>query len=484
MIARMIILLASAGVLLPVGCIPQVGDTADEQTSTDLLASDDSNAVAGDPNTADEEDRRRVAAWLAYDSDNDGLTNELELEYGLDPEDPTDGPDIDGDGLINCVDDDIDGDGVPNESDPDIDGDSVSNSDDYDTDGDAIPDSVDFDTDSDSIRDRWDNDDDGDDEDDDDDDDDEDEGAQADDNDNGGVDDGGGDADNGDDDDDDEELREKYIKMAQWIEDVFGDHDDDDDDDPELHAEGLLAQAGDSTPEPEITKFAVHVEALSERARNGDTDAKRQLRRLLLAIDAGLLMPIDPESDEARKLARQLAERLGYGDVTTADMLEYVSRLQDISKIEPDDASEAYDVLVKQVNEVEDSGTRDPKSEIEDRLDNIERIAGEFEELGATDAAQAITDMARILREISLDDKIDSLLDLRDAVEDPEVGNLVDGIEWLANNIEGIETEQNLDEVISVLKSVPGVSDGIDQEDLEEAEELIEGEDDPDPEPA
>ena len=483
MSARAITLLVCVGVLLLTGCPQQAAETADQV----LLASDALTGAASDApvglNAYTEEERRlRVGAWLTSDLDGDGLTNGLEQEYGLDPEDPTDGPDIDGDGLINCVDDDIDGDGLLNESDPDIDGDLIPNSIDIDTDGDAVPDRVDFDTDGDGIRDRWDNDDDGDGEDDDEDDDedDEDEDGDEDENGDGEENDGGDDQGNGGDDDDDEdaELRAKYVKMAEWVASVFGDDDDDeDDDDPEVHAEGILAETTDSTPE--VTKFAVHVESLSNRAQSGDETAKKQLRRLLLSIDAGLLRPLDPNSEESRRLAKQLSERLGHDEVSTDEMLGYIDRLQEISKIyrDDDDASEAFDVLVKQVNEVEDSETRDPKSEIEDRLDNIERLGEEFDELGAPELSKAISDMAKILREISLDDKIDSLLDLGESIENPDVGNLVDGIEWLSKNIEGIETESDLDGVIDVLKSVPGINDGIDPEDLEEAEQQIEDDD-------
>ncbi|UCE58489.1 MAG: hypothetical protein JSU63_13725 [Phycisphaerales bacterium] len=80
-------------------------------------------------------------AFLAeIDTDNDGLTDLEEIEAGLDPKDPTDGPDIDGDGIPNEEDPDIDGDGLPNYTDPDVDGDGLLNADDPDLDGDGLPD--------------------------------------------------------------------------------------------------------------------------------------------------------------------------------------------------------------------------------------------------------------------------------------------------------------------------------------------------------
>ena len=56
----------------------------------------------------------RCVVILTLDSDNDGRTDLEEEAIGTDPFDPTDGPDVDGDGIPNFRDLDIDGDGVPN----------------------------------------------------------------------------------------------------------------------------------------------------------------------------------------------------------------------------------------------------------------------------------------------------------------------------------------------------------------------------------
>jgi len=60
-----------------------------------------------------------------------------------------DGPDIDGDGIMDQCDRDIDGDGVPNGKDSDVDGDGVPNSSDDDIDGDGIPNGFDGNVDGD-----------------------------------------------------------------------------------------------------------------------------------------------------------------------------------------------------------------------------------------------------------------------------------------------------------------------------------------------
>lgn len=103
-----------------------------------------------------------ILALASEDSDNDGLSDYDELNQGLDPDDPTDGPDRDGDGIPNEADSDVDGDGVINKDDPDIDGDGIFNGFDLDIDGDHIANASDLDMDGDGIPNRWDSDIDGD----------------------------------------------------------------------------------------------------------------------------------------------------------------------------------------------------------------------------------------------------------------------------------------------------------------------------------
>ncbi|MCO6436693.1 MAG: hypothetical protein J5J06_06350 [Phycisphaerae bacterium] len=107
-----------------------------------------------------------IAAILSVDSDNDGATDLEELASGGDPNDPTDGPDIDGDGILNGSDPDVDGDGLDNGVDPDVDGDGRLNGFDDDIDGDGLLEAEDDDDDGDGIPDLIDNDDNGDGEDD------------------------------------------------------------------------------------------------------------------------------------------------------------------------------------------------------------------------------------------------------------------------------------------------------------------------------
>lgn len=100
-------------------------------------------------------------AGLLRDSDGDGLTDLEELVAGLDPFNRFDGPDIDGDGILNGEDPDVDGDGILNAYDRDVDGDGIDNIFDDDIDGDGLLNSLfeDDDDDGDGISNLIDNDD-------------------------------------------------------------------------------------------------------------------------------------------------------------------------------------------------------------------------------------------------------------------------------------------------------------------------------------
>lgn len=98
------------------------------------------------------------------DYDNDGRNNLEELMMGNDPYNPTDGPDIDGDGIPNGEDEDTDGDGVPNKYDFDVDNDGIFNGLDPDIDADGLLNADDPDSDGDLLSNRFDLNDDGDDE--------------------------------------------------------------------------------------------------------------------------------------------------------------------------------------------------------------------------------------------------------------------------------------------------------------------------------
>lgn len=103
-----------------------------------------------------------IAAILSRDSDGDGLSDLEEVAQGGNPDNPLDGPDLDGDGILNGSDPDVDGDGLENAVDPDIDGDGRVNGFDDDADADGLLEADDDDDDGDGVPDLTDNDDDGD----------------------------------------------------------------------------------------------------------------------------------------------------------------------------------------------------------------------------------------------------------------------------------------------------------------------------------
>ncbi|NIX25225.1 MAG: hypothetical protein GWN07_37670, partial [Actinobacteria bacterium] len=94
---------------------------------------------------------RDPRSLAGQDSDGDGRSDLDEYAEGTDPNDPSDGPDIDGDGIPNGEDPDVDGDGLLNGEDPDIDGDGRPNPFDRDRDGDGLPNLIDEDDDGDGI---------------------------------------------------------------------------------------------------------------------------------------------------------------------------------------------------------------------------------------------------------------------------------------------------------------------------------------------
>jgi hypothetical protein len=121
---------------------------------------------SGTDANGNENDNDDVIAALFRDSDGDGTLDIYEVQNGTDPLDPTEGGDIDGDGVPNQLDNDVDGDGADNSNDPDIDGDGIANGDDDDVDGDGEDNDEDDDDDGDGTPDDEDEDDDNDGEDD------------------------------------------------------------------------------------------------------------------------------------------------------------------------------------------------------------------------------------------------------------------------------------------------------------------------------
>ena len=129
---------------------PPIDTGTTDTGTTDTGTTDTGTTDTGTPPTT-------PTTPTASDRDGDGVDDDDELAAGTDPDNPdsdgdgrSDGAewgdlaDLDGDGLIDALDDDDDGDGIPTRVEDqlldDPDGDGVSNARDLDSDGDGIPD--------------------------------------------------------------------------------------------------------------------------------------------------------------------------------------------------------------------------------------------------------------------------------------------------------------------------------------------------------
>lgn len=492
MIARRLILMcfAFAALLAPAGCSP-----AGQQEGTDLsgglgTAEPDSGELVDE----DEEYRRRVAVWLMADDDKDGLSNRIELKYGLDPNDPTDGPDIDGDGILNFRDRDVDGDGIENQTDPDIDGDGLSNLLDPDIDGDGIANGSDFDMDSDGVRDPWDWDDNS----------------------------------NGKDDADDEEPAQQ----------------------PEEEDDGFDAAVED------LMDDIAAAEKISDPTLRQKTLAKYRddLRGLLAEAskDEHEGRPISPGDEEIALIAESLADRFKGSGVTglkhdVKAAITLLTPLQgkpdpnDPTVFLPPDAADAVEAVFRQGVEVKEPGRAEAAKELQNRLDALTDLKGRLrqKEITAVACSDAVSKLAAMpggenpqekvncvmrlwgaIREPKLEpligdlgditkslqertddwswdtmvdaltrlnalpgegslrekfaglaEKFDGLMRIWDLVDEPDLAELVTGLEQLAEKLgERIEgAGWSWDEMISALESAPGIENGIGADQIEHA---------------
>jgi hypothetical protein len=178
---------ACIGVLIPASCDRSSTATSQSQTSGDGVAaaglpgstaspstsesgtqSEEPSGIVGFPGTGSGSgnlgttDEELIALLSLQDRDRDGASDLEEIIAGTDPDDPTDGGDRDGDGVLDRVDNDLDGDGIDDAEDSDVDGDGIENSQDRDIDGDGIENGEDEDADGDGLLVPEDSDDDGD----------------------------------------------------------------------------------------------------------------------------------------------------------------------------------------------------------------------------------------------------------------------------------------------------------------------------------
>ena len=440
MSTRVLTLIAVALALCLAGC-PQAREPAPSSLSSAIEA----EMSAQDSTAADEEAdyRRRVAVWMELDSDNDGLPNDIEMEYGLDADDPGDGYDIDGDGVPNFRDDDVDGDNVPNESDPDIDGDGVFNLLDIDIDGDAVLDDVDFDMDADEIRNEWDWDDDSDGEDD------------------------------GDDDNDDDfgSIEDEELRFSAAIQALN---------------EKLAAAAEVSDP------------ALREKALK---QYRGDLRDLLGQVSKVKheKRPIPLAGKEMDLIAKSLACRFQRGGSKTMefDIKGAITNLTPRhGKPVPDepgtftdpDATDAVEAVFSLLTEINDPGRKEAAGEATQRLDALVSLKSRLRQVETSACKDAVSKLVKMPGEASPEGRVEGVIQVWDVLEEPDLGTLVGDLDTMtrafSTRSEGFAWDTMID-AVTKLEGMPGEAsltekfDGVmrlwDVMDEPDLEELVNG---------
>ena len=439
MYLRILLLAVAATTLLLGGC--------DGGTALTLPATNSSPGTSVDNNGLghDQEDDREelVIAWLLSDQDGDGLPTGFELDFGLDPDDPTDGPDIDGDGLFNFEDPDVDGDGYLNATDPDIDGDGVFNGYDDDIDGDGVPNEIDFDMDGDGTRDEWDLDFDAD-------------GIEG------------------------EVLIETPDFVAQeFLEEataiIEGDADGDGD-------------GGDENDDGNA--FEAYVAYLVSK---GDAWAQDKLAGLLRQASAR--HPIKTDSYEAELIVEQFAKRFKDKSQDANEFLTFtLGELASARPGENGDATHAVEVLFRQARAVQNPGNPSGHDELLDRLQGLLAIVSEYGESDLQTCSDAIDDLFQMPGDGNLNQKLIALGELKAkfglGTDLDTVMRTFDGViaaletelfgqdwEW-DNLIEAIQTAPNIDDNGNDFDLIDHIVGKLDDDDRAGADD-----DDPNPDP-
>ena len=381
---RGLLLTIAVATLTLAGC-PQGDEPIDGWTPT---------TSESDPNAFDADEalrRLQVGAWLTSDTDNDGLPNDIELEFGLDVDDPTDGYDSDGDGIPNFRDDDVDGDSITNETDPDIDGDGVFNLIDIDMDGDAVLDDVDFDMDADGVRNEfdWDDDSDG--------------------------------SDDGPDDNDDDlgSIEDEELRFSAAVQALT----------EKLAAAGEIENA-----------------ELRDKAQ---TQYREDLRDLLAQVSKVKheSRPIPLGGKEMQLIAKSLACRFKLGGSKTleASLRSAITQLtpthgtpqpgDDPGTFRDPDATDAVEAVFRLATGIQDPGRQKAPEELEQRLDALVALKSRLrqKEVTPVDCSDAVIRMVNMPGEGSPEDKVTGLIRLWDAVEEPVLGGLVDNLDSMSN---------------------------------------------------
>lgn len=403
---RPVRLIVCGAALTLAGC-GQVGLVDPQLVSQPLPAdADETSAEVND------DQERFLIAWLASDTDHDGLPNGFELDFGLDLNDPTDGPDIDGDGLFNFEDNDMDGDGYVNATDPDIDGDGISNGQDDDIDGDGVPNEIDFDMDADGIRDEWDLDFDAD-------------GIEG----------------------------EERIEVPEFVAQEFMDR-----------ATAIIE--GDDGGD-DAGAFEAYVKYL---VKKGDASAQDKLAGLLGQLSG--LHTIKTDGFEAELIVEQLAKRFdkkGVAKINLGVWLEKLDAERPGTKGDATDATDAVEVLFRQALAVQNPDKPGGHDKLQTRFGVLFALLTNFGEADLNTCSGAVNDLFVLPGDGDLDKRLEAFVALKekfgpDAKLDEVMLNLL-------SVIAAVETElfgQGLDwdKLFKAIQTAPKIDDDFNDFDL------------------
>jgi hypothetical protein len=244
----------------------------------------------------------------------------------------------------------------------------------------------------------------------------------------------------------DSELEENYIQMAEWVDGVFGDLEPQDDTD--YHS---------------VRKFHATLVQLIRRAEQGDTRARDQLKQQLNGMET-VRRFVKPDSEQADLVVRTIGERFRSDEMGVSDVRVMLDQLMLTRQTIGDDATDALDVLFQHGTELRDPWGSDAGEEFRSRINGVRRMADKFHRTELAKCSDAVSTLMGISGEGSLEEKVDGVIQVAGAIDDPKLGTMMEGLQKLAQTLDRSYEDWGWDAVFDSLEHAPGIDDGISDE--------------------